>query len=237
MNKFAKIADGLGGWLTFEQRCGRYPLFSESYFACAIGQLLQYCYPGRVLAEVKHPVLSDLKDGRGKKPRIDFAVTGDEKGKYDLVVETKWVSNSPSLPQDIIRDIIRLELVLPIYAKEAVLVLVGNVKRIRRLFQNPALVHEDLFRAPYHPPSIEGHNKNAVYFLHALSPARRELYLRAVQTFQNVEISRVIQLERSGPFPRMTTTDQYVVYIWTIIPKGKKFKSGEYATMSLEKSQ
>ena len=228
MNKFAKIADGLAGWLTFEQRCGRYSLFSESYFACAVGQLLQYRYPGRVLAEVKHPVLSEVKEGPGKKPRIDFAIASDNEGKYDLVVEIKWVSKSRTLLRDIIRDVIRLDLILPSYANEAILILAGNVKQIRKLFQEPALAPITHLTKTYQPPSLEGDNRNALYFFHALTPSRRKLYLQALQNFHNIKISRGIQMQRSGSSLLKTTNDQYLVFIWKIKPTGMKFSPDEY---------
>ena len=40
MNKYSKIADGLASWLNFELRSGRESLFSESYLAFPLGQLL-----------------------------------------------------------------------------------------------------------------------------------------------------------------------------------------------------
>lgn len=238
MNKFAKIADGLAGWLTFEQRCGRYKLFSESYITSAVGQLLQYRYPGRrVFSEVEHPMLSELKDGPGKKPRLDFAVESSERGKYDLVLEIKWVSKSPTLLRDIVKDIVRLDLVLPTYASEAVIILVGKVKQIRSLFQDHALARETQLPTTYQPPSITGHNRNAIYFFHSLSQTRRDLYLKALQAFPNVQISRTIQLERSGPFPRVAITEQFEVYTWKVLPRGKKFYSENYEALSFEKLQ
>jgi hypothetical protein len=41
-NAFSKIAEGLAGWLSFERRCGRAHLFSESYLAYPLAQLLKY---------------------------------------------------------------------------------------------------------------------------------------------------------------------------------------------------
>ena len=88
MNVYSKIAEGLAAWLTFEQRCGRVNLFSEASLAHPLGQLLQYRYPGRVRAEVEHPVLATLHTQRGRKPSVDFVVDG-ARGLYDLVVECK----------------------------------------------------------------------------------------------------------------------------------------------------
>jgi hypothetical protein len=125
MNLYSKIAQGLAAGLSFERRCGRENLFSEASLAHPLGDLLQYRFPGRVRAEVKHPVLAKLHTGPGKKPRIDFAVDGPE-GVYRLVVEAKWASQSPTLLPDLLGDIVRLHLLLGGYANEAVLVLAGQ---------------------------------------------------------------------------------------------------------------
>jgi hypothetical protein len=236
MNKFAKIADGISGWLTFEQRCGRSPLFCESYLAYPVGQLLQHRYPGRVLSEVEHPVLSEMKEGPGKKPRVDFAVTGADR-KYDLVVEAKWVSRSSSLVRDIIRDVVRLDLVLPDFAREAILVLVGNVRDLRKLFQDPNLQPQAGRTGGKQPLSLSGDSRNAVYFFHSLSHLGRQFNLQVLRPFKDVKVSRVIQLERSGPYPRSTTTDQYEVYIWKVMPRGVRFKVDDYEVLSLSNIQ
>ena len=228
MNRISKIADGLGSWLTFEQRCGRSPLFCESYLAYPLGQLLQHRFPGRVVSEVDHPVLSGEKHGPGRKPRIDFIVTGRD-SKFDLVVETKWVSKSPTLTRDIFRDIVRLDLLLPNFANEAVLILAGNVRDLRRLLGDPILQPEDgkpiLVRQDY--------VKSSVHFFYRLSPERRGFYLKVLKTFSGVEISSTIQLLRSGPFPREAITEQYQVYLWRILPRGSKFKAKEYESGSI----
>src|SRR6266852_4785608 len=125
MNTYGKIAEGLAAWLTFEHRCVRANLFSEASLAHPLGNLLQYRFDGRVLAEVEHSVLAPLQKGRGSNPRVDFAVTGSE-GIFDLVVEAKWVSNSPTLPSDCLRDIIRLDLMRRAHSREALLLLAGE---------------------------------------------------------------------------------------------------------------
>jgi len=222
----------LGGWLTFEQRCGRYPLFCESYLAYSIGQLLQYRFPGKVLSEIEHPILSGGREGPGRKPRIDFAVKGKD-NRFDLAVETKWVSKSPTLIRDIVRDIVRLDLLLPNVASEALLILAGNVKNLNRLLQDPIL------RAEGEKPVLvrEDYYKSAVYFFYRLSELRRDFYSKVLKVFKDVEISSTIQLQRSGPFPRHTNTDQFQVYIWRIVPRGFPFKPEEYEKISVHPRQ
>ena len=109
MNIYSKIAEGLAAWLAFEHRCGRANLFSEASLAHPLGDLLQYRFSGRVRAEVEHATLAPLHRGVGRKPRVDFAVDGPD-GVYDLVVEAKWASHSPTLLSDILADIVRLDL-------------------------------------------------------------------------------------------------------------------------------
>lgn len=235
MNVFAKIADGLAGWLTYEQWCERQPLFCESYLALPLAELLQGQYPGRVLSEVVHPVLVQHKEGRGAYPRIDFAVTGQDDTKYELTIETKWVSESPTLLRDIIRDIVRLDLLLPTYAKEAIIVLAGNKRDTRRFFEHPLLQAPKPDTAVYkHLLTPDGHNRSTIYFFHAITPPIRQILLNVLEAFEGVEVSRVIQIERSGPFPRSTTTKQYEVYVWKVKPCGKKFKAEDYKILSQE---
>ncbi len=130
MNQCSKISDGLAGWLTFELRCGRKELFRESLIAQPLHQLLlNHRFPGRVICEVNHPVLSPLAKGPGRKPSIDFAVTG-ENNRYSAVIETKWVSKSQTILRDLIRDIVRLDLLVPSIADEGFIILAGNKRDI-----------------------------------------------------------------------------------------------------------
>src|ERR1700682_3344260 len=138
MNTYGKIAEGLTAWLTFEHRCGRANLFSEASLAHPLGDLLQYRFDGRVLAEVEHSVLAPLKKGRGSKPRVDLAITGAE-GIFELVVEAKWASHSPTLQSDFLRDIVRLDL-MRAHTREALLLLAGEQRENRRLFRNSAFL-------------------------------------------------------------------------------------------------
>lgn len=208
--------------MTFEHRCGRANLFSEASLAHPLGNLLQYRFNGRVLAEVEHPVLAPLRSGRGSKPRVDFAVTGLE-GIFDLVVEAKWASASPSLPADFLRDIVRLDLMRRAHAREALLVLAGEKRAVSRLFRNPALL-------PHPTPSSRtydyrgnrdllpiGDNLKASLRFAPVAPHRRALIVRVLRPFASVPVSRLVRIERSGPFPRNATARSYEVYLWRVI--------------------
>jgi len=222
MNTYGKIAEGLAAWLTFEHRCGRANLFSEASLAHPLGNLLQYRFDGRVLAEVEHSVLAPLQKGRGSKPRVDFAVTGSE-GIFDLVVEAKWASNSPTLPSDFLRDIVRLDLMGRAHAREALLLLAGEQREVRKLFRNPAFL-------PHPTPSAKtyayrgnkdllpiGDKFKASLRFAPVSPHRRAVIMRALRPFASLPVSRLVRIERSGPFPRNATARSYEVYLWRVM--------------------
>ncbi|HHT9116187.1 MAG: hypothetical protein HY607_04015 [Planctomycetes bacterium] len=224
MNKYSEIADGLASWLTFELRAGREALFCESYLTYPLGQLLQYQYPGRVLSEVEHPILAEDKKGPGKKPRIDFVVTGQDE-KYDVVIETKWVSKSPTLLRDIIRDIVRLDLLISNYAREALLVVAGQAKEFFALFENSQFKPHPNHLSSNHILPLGNHIRASVRFV-PIPKFRSVLYSQVLSAFEGIEISKSIQLERSGPFPRNATTKHYEVYLWKIrrFSEAEKFK-------------
>jgi len=228
MNTYGKIADGLAAWLTFEHRCGRANLFSEASLAHPLGNLLQYRFDGRVLAEVEHSVLAPLQTTRGSKPRVDFAITGPD-SIFDLVVEAKWASNSPTLPSDFLRDIVRLDLMRRAHAREALLLLAGEQRKIRKLFRRPAF-------SPHPNPSAEtyrhrgneyllpiGDNRKASVRFAPVSPHRRAVIVKALQPFTSIPVSRSVQIERIGPFPRNATARSYEVYFWRVNSTNDKF--------------
>jgi hypothetical protein len=243
MGPYSKIAEGLAAWLSFERRCGRENLFSEKSLAHPLGDLLQYRFPGRVRAEVEHPVLAQLHTGVGKKPRVDFAVDGPE-GIYALVVEAKWASRSPTLLQDILSDIIRLDLLLGTYANEAVLVLAGKKRTIAKLFSKTQ------FQPGKSPPGSKiilpyrgsrhllplGEKPKASLRFAPVPRFRRSLFVRALRPFRNVSVSRLVYVERSGPFPRNAASRDYEVYLWRVkrVSGGQQFvPKGEYAELGL----
>jgi len=217
MNKYSKLAEGLAAWLTFEQRCGRTNLFSESSLAHPLGQLLQYRYPGRVRAEVEHPVLTPLHKGVGQKPRIDFAVEGSD-GVYDLVVETKWVSGSPTPLRDILRDFVRLDLLLGPHSRDALFILAGQMKAMRKLFDSSH------FRAD--PTQVSSRTilpiaaKSGSIRFASVAKFRKALYTRALDPFAGLELSRSIYLRPSGPFPRNANSASHRIYVWRLVRTG-----------------
>lgn len=212
MNSYSKIADGLAGWLTFELRCGRAELFRESLLAHPLQQLLNHQFPGRVKVEVPHPILSSRK--RGKKPAIDFGVTGDD-GRYSAVVETKWISKSRTLLRDILRDIVRLDMVVPKYADEGFLILAGRKRNIQKLFEKSQFQPHPNNQNSRHILPLESHTKSSVRFV-PIPKFRQTLYSQVLKTFRECEVSKSIPLERSGPYPRSANLDHCEVYLWRL---------------------
>lgn len=224
MNIYAQIAEGLAGWLAYEQRCGRAGLLSESSLKHPLGDLLHGHYTGRVCAEVEHPVLASVRNKRGRKPQIDFAVSGAE-GMYDLVIEAKWASQSPTLLPDILADILRLDLLLGIHARDALLVLAGERRAIEKVFSSSKF-----------QPSTEGPRTQVGYLYGAnkpilplgekiksslrfapVPPHRRPMYLRVLKPFVGVPVRNLVHVIRSGPFPRIANASTHQVYFWRVI--------------------
>ena len=237
MNVYSKIAEGLAAWLAFELRCGRVRLFSESSLAHPLGQLLQYRYGGRVRAEAEHSALATHHTGAGRKPSVDFVVDGDG-GLYDLAVECKWASRSPTLLRDIIRDVVRLDLLMGSHCRNALLVLAGEKRTIDKLFSHAQFQpHPHLSSKTILP--IGSHTKASIRFV-PVPEFRRALYARALEPFRGLEISRSIRLERSGPFPRDANSKSYQVYVWRVVKHGPGptfVPETEYAELTKSVSQ
>jgi len=231
LNTYAKIAEGLAAWLTYEHRCGRANLFSEASLTHPLGDLLQYRFSGRrVLAEVPHPILASRHTGVGKKPSVDFAVEGPG-GTYDLVIEAKWASQSSTLLADILSDIVRLDLLLGGQARDALLLLAGERRAITRLFgQRKFGVSPEL--ADKNEMYVYGANKpllpvgerprpNSSLRFAPVPPFRRPLYVRALKPFLGLELSRLVYLRRSGPFPPDANSRAYQVFGWRLLHYGR----------------
>lgn len=125
MKRFRKLVEAVSSWLHFEAMCRREALFCESYIAATIGQFLSARYGYSLHIEYPHPVLASLKLGRGDVPRIDFAVVNDS-NQIEVAIETKWISTSSSLIRDIVRDLVRLELLYHNQGTQAYLLVAGK---------------------------------------------------------------------------------------------------------------
>jgi hypothetical protein len=215
LNKYNKIADGLASWLNFELRVGREGIFSESYMANPIGQLLNYRFNGRVVSEINHPVLAGKMEGPGKRPKVDFAIKETKHYRYEVVVETKWISKSNTLLRDIIRDIIRLDMLVPQYAEEAILIVAGKKKDFQEVFNDKNFQAHPKSHNSRELLSIDGYEKNSIRF-YPIPKFREKFFQDVLEIYKENEISNSIQIERSGPFPKEANQNQYIVYLWKI---------------------
>jgi hypothetical protein len=224
MNTFSKIADGLASWLNFEVRAGRKNLFSEAYLANPLGQLLQYRFPGRVIAEVQHPILGPEMSGPGRRPSIDFVIDGGRR-PYEIAIETKWISKSPTLLRDIVRDVIRLDMLNPGFAKECILVVAGRRGDFEELFAQEQFQPHPTDIKRKHILPMNNYSKSSVRMV-PTPKFRKDLYTSVLKPYRTLEISKTIPLERSGPYPKNANINTYQVYIWRI----RKYYEGEKFT-------
>lgn len=215
MHKAGKIADGLASWLQFEKRCGRSGLFSESYLAHPIGQLLRTNYGRNAKAECHHPVLANSTAGR--RPSIDFLVPEGTKNGA-VAIETKWVSKSPTLLRDILRDIIRLDLLVPEHASDALMILAGRRDDCEKLFGSKKFTRERSNKPPITILPTGRRSKSTLRF-DKPTKWRTDLYRSVLEPFIGYEVSKKITVLLSGPFPREALKSDYIVYIWRLVHK------------------
>jgi hypothetical protein len=152
---------------------------------------------------------------------VDFAVSGAD-GKYDLVIEAKWASQSPTLIPDILADIVRLYLLLGSNARDAVLLFAGERRTIEKVFDST------MFQpAPKGLPNQAGYlysanktilplGKNIKSSLRfaPVPPHRRLLYLRVLKPFVGVPVPKLVHVIRSGPYPLVANASTHQVYFW-----------------------
>lgn len=235
MNVYSKIAEGLAAWLSFERRLWKRKSFLREVSCSSTWRSPPVSISWSGASGVEHSVLAHSHTGVGKKPRFDFTVDGP-RGVYRLVVEVKWASQSSMLLRDILGDIVRLDLLLGYYAQDAVLVLAGEKRTIAKLFGKPQF-------QPWKEPSGNGvtlpyrgsrhllplgEKQQASLRFAPVPEFRRLLFVRALRPFYNVSVSRLVQVERSGPFPRSAASRDYGVYLWRVKRiSGKQFMPNE----------
>ncbi len=207
-----ELVEAVGSWLHFEAMCGRTELFSEQYLSYPIGQYLSGKYGDRLRTEFPHPVLSQLRTGRGDKPRLDFAVLDDD--AIRLAVETKWLGPTSSL-ESILRDLVRLELVAAHSHATTYFILGGTKRNLHALFSTKA------FQAyPEHTESRPlmpvDHNNTRALRLDPAPAFREELFAKSLAKLKGVDLPRVFVLQRTAPFPTLVKAGQFQIYGWRV---------------------
>jgi len=194
-----EMVEAVACWLHFETRCLRDELFCEAYLAYPIGQFLHARYGNALRTEFAHPVLERHRNaagpGRGDKPRVDFAVV--EQDQVAVAVETKWLSRSQHLAEDILADCIRLELLAAEHKAAAFLILAGQQARFAELVAKPSVQAK-----PGHPrstallPTPERGPK--VITLTTRSKHWERLYRRATARFPGVPLPERLLLSKAA---------------------------------------
>ena len=207
-----QLVEAVGSWLHFEAMCGRTELFSEQYLSYPIGQYLSGKYGDMLRTEFPHPVLSQLRIGRGDKPRLDFAVLNDD--KIRLAVETKWLGPTSSL-ESILRDLVRLELVAAHSHATTYFILGGTKRSLQSFFSTKT------FQA--HPEHTESralmpvdHNNTRALRLDPAPKYRAELFAKSFVKLKGIDLPRVFVLQRTAPFPTVVKAAQFQIYGWRV---------------------
>jgi hypothetical protein len=173
-----------------------------------------------VRAEYAHPVLA--KNKRGRPPSIDLFVPRT-KHHRPIAIEVKWASKSATLLPDVLRDIIRLDLLVPKHASKAFLIFAGQKRRCDNFFASKRFRRQ-----------IGGHTftilpvkskKKTIRFPKPRSTWKLKLYTEAFGRFAGQRVSRRIKLVRNGPYPAKASRGDFVVYVWEVsnLPRNGRF--------------
>jgi len=212
------LTEGAGGWLQFEGACGRDGMFSEKYLTVPIGQILSANARSRVLAEFKHPVLSALGSGPGRRPEVDFVVCEDYP-HISIAVESKWIGKTRPSDSAILWDLIRLEMLAHTGAR-CYFVLGGKRTSLDAFFKRPAIAGTEF--KPARPMLLK--NSNAINRI-ALVPIqnhRRAILRKLLAPYQNHAFPHYIVTRRSAPFPLDPPVNRYQIYAWEVRSMGNR---------------
>ncbi|WP_408891527.1 hypothetical protein ACJ2CR_18890 [Myxococcus faecalis] len=159
-------------------------------------------------------MLAPAMKGPGSRPRVDFVVVHENSEEIELAIETKWASSSTSLVRDIVRDIIRLELLAEKGAL-AVLVLGGRRKDIEKIKNSPLWA-----RHPAHEsskpllPEYEGRSRRTL-ILENPAGYRKKLIQSACADFEGIQIPSVVHVQAIKP-PTVERAGDYQMLAWQI---------------------
>ena len=213
-----KLVEATASYMRFEQLCHRTELFSESYLAHPIGQFLLARHGSNVRSEWPHPILSEGKTGPGRRPAVDFAVLAEDRKTPAIAIEAKWLGSANDILEQIVRDIIRLELLVWKYKTEAYFLLAGTRRKADALFaKKSALPH------PTQPGSHEflplGSGEQSWIRLENPAKFRQALIARAIRPFEgmNVDIPAGVSVSACGLFPVDAPRNQCCVIGWRVM--------------------
>jgi hypothetical protein len=139
----------------------------------------------------------------------------DHQDNIEVAIETKWLSSSRTLIRDIIRDMVRLELLAHHLGAKSYLVLAGSTKRRYELFSQQRFQGH-----PHHLGSkpILPYDRSEVGSLRFNPPAsfRVALLTSALEVFKGVQLINSIRATKFGPDDTESETKQYTACAWRI---------------------
>lgn len=222
MNLGRHLAEGVAGWLQYEFHCRRQWLFCERYLTYPVVQVLGSEMDGRVMCEVDHPLLSKVKTGSGKRPKIDFAVINP--GDYPnikIAVETKWIGKTVPRIADLLWDLVRIELIVSNSHCRGFFLIAGQNKRLLSLFNSRTFLSKSSRRTVR--PILKVDSRRSMGLRLDNPPRERVKEVRELfRKYPNVLMPSRI---RSGhPFisPIECNSNQYQVFVWEITPTTRR---------------
>lgn len=214
-----RLAQGVASWLKFEFHCHRGHLFEEKYLSYPIGQILFAEYGNKLVSELDHPLLTEHKVGRGKRPKMDFAVVNDN--QIILSLESKWIGKTIPKVEDIIWDLIRLELMASFYQCDAIFLLGGQRKKIKKLFESNAFMAPNNNRT-FRPILKDGIHRSMAMRLDQPPQQREAIIKRLLSKYPNIEMPSKISSGLPFIFPKDCNSNDFQVYAWQINPSSPR---------------
>ena len=212
-----KLSEGLTTWLRFEELCGRGGLFSESYLALPIAQLLAANTQGEVKGEVNHPVLNS-PPRPGRPAQLDFVVY--DATKPILCVETKWADNSLVSVRDVVWDCVRLELAANFYQCDAIFILAGKRGRIEKMLLSEAFNPKTKKEKPSLVMGLNGSGRASVTIKSSSGIVSKPLHA-ILENYPNVNFATKYVCEQGTQIPKEGIDDAYTSIVWHIRPESK----------------
>lgn len=210
-----RLAHGVASWLRFEFQCQRGYLFEEKYLSYPIGQILHAEYGSKVESEVDHPLLTEHTVGRGKRPKMDFAVIKNE--EISLSLESKWIGSTVPKVEDLIWDLIRLELMAHHYNCISIFLLAGQHRGIKKLFSSNAFMAPRENRGP-RPILKDGIHRSMAMRLDNPPEQRKEAIKNLVTKYPRIKMPSKISSGKPFFFPEKCNLPDFQVYVWEVSP-------------------
>lgn len=217
MNITRKLTEGTGAWLHFEYACNRSGLFSEKYLSVPIGLILQSLNSERVIAEFKHPVLSAMKSGPGRRPEVDFVVC-DPYPKIVYAVESKWIGSTKPSIESIVWDLIRLALIEKETGAHCIFLLGGKRSSLESFFETQTFSGH-LNDTPRKPILHTRKNHTHTFPLVPTIPSRTPLLKKIFKPYLEHPFPEAVCSVRSQPFPIECPANNFQIYAWRIFTK------------------